>query len=62
MAKLDQFDLEAEREGSAIEKMLPMLPGVRGKRIKQIHDMHTKGHLKHHNRAVSRILKHGSQA
>lgn len=61
MAKLDRFDLEAELEGSAIEKMLPMRPDVRGKRIIQIHNMHVKGHLKQHNRAASRILKHGSQ-
>lgn len=61
MAKLDRFDLEAEREGEAIEKMAPMRPGVQGKRIKQIRNMHAKGHLKQHNRVTSRILKHGSQ-
>jgi len=62
MAKLDQFDLEAEREGSAIEKMFPMRPSIRGKRIVQICNMHTKGHLKQSNRVVSRILKYGSQS
>ncbi len=62
MAKLDQFDLDAEREGSAIEKMFPMRPLVLGKRIKQICNMHTKGHLKQSNRVVGRILKYGSQS
>lgn len=62
MAKLDRFDLEAEREGSAIEQMLPMRPGIRGKKIVQIHNMHVKGHLKQSNRVVGRILKHGSQS
>ncbi len=61
MSKLDKLDLEAEREGSAIEKMLPMRPGVSGKRIMKIRNMHIKGHLKQHNRVVSRILKHGSK-
>lgn len=62
MAKLDQFDLEAEREGSAIEKMFPMRPAVRGKRITQICNMHRKGHLKQSNRVIGRILKHGTQS
>ena len=62
MAKLDQLDLEAEREGTAIKKMSPMRPLVLGKRIKQICNMHTKGHLKQSNRVVSRILKYGSQS
>lgn len=59
MAKLDRFDLEAEREGDAISKMMPMRPDRMGKRIRKIRDMHTKGHLKHHNRAVKRVLHNG---
>lgn len=56
--KIDEFDLEAEREFSAIFTMRTNGSGplVSGKRIVKTRKMHEKGHIKQDNRVKGRYL------